>query len=196
MRSRNRSRSAHTLFDRLPGYGHTGPEVSPGLTISQAQADGWLEADVAKAAAAVPNPKPELRLDLSAISAGQSAVVTSYADVVEPVQRAVVSIYSTKIIKERVQVNPLFRQFFPGLQDQERESKQEGMGSGVIVSADGYILTNNHVVEDADELEVEFSDGSTTAGRIIGTDPQTDLAVLERGLISHTLFDFGTVGRP
>ena len=106
--------------------------LAPGVSPAFAAAKGAKEA---KAAAAVPNQKPELRLDLSAISTGQSAVVTSYADVVEPVQRAVVSIYSTKIIKERVQVNPLFRQFFPGLQDQERESKQEGMGSGVIVWA-------------------------------------------------------------
>ena len=130
-------------------------------------------------AAAVPNKKPELRLDLSPISAGKSAVVTSYADVVEPVQRAVVSIYSTKIIKERVQVNPLFRQFFPGLQDQERESKQEGMGSGVIVSADGYILTNHHVVEGADELKVSLSDDREFIAKVIGTDPKTDVAVIK-----------------
>jgi len=150
--------------------------LAAGVPESFAAAKG---AKAAKAAAAVPNPKPELRLDLSAISAGQSAVVTSYADVVEPVQRAVVSIYSTKIIKERVQVNPLFRQFFPGLQDQERESKQEGMGSGVIVSADGYILTNHHVVEGADELKVSLSDDREFIAKVIGTDPKTDVAVIK-----------------
>ena len=150
--------------------------LAPGVSPAFAAAKGAKEA---KAAAAVPNQKPELRLDLSAISTGQSAVVTSYADVVEPVQRAVVSIYSTKIIKERVQVNPLFRQFFPGLQDQERESKQEGMGSGVIVSADGYILTNHHVVEGADELKVSLSDDREFIAKVIGTDPKTDVAVIK-----------------
>ena len=150
--------------------------LAAGVPESFAAAKG---AKAANAPAAVPNPKPELRLDLSAISAGQSAVVTSYADVVEPVQRAVVSIYSTKIIKERVQVNPLFRQFFPGLQDQERESKQEGMGSGVIVSVDGYILTNHHVVEGADELKVSLSDDREFIAKVIGTDPKTDVAVIK-----------------
>jgi serine protease Do len=57
--------------------------------------------------------------------------------------------------------------------------RAEGMGSGVIVRDDGYILTNNHVVEGADELEVEFSDGSKASAEIVGTDPQTDLAVLK-----------------
>lgn len=150
--------------------------LAAGVSESFAAAKGAKEA---KTAGAVPNKKPELRLDPSAISAGKSTVVTSYADVVEPVQRAVVSIYSTKIIKERVQVNPLFRQFFPGLQDQERESKQEGMGSGVIVSADGYILTNHHVVEGADELKVSLSDDREFIAKVIGTDPKTDVAVIK-----------------
>ena len=74
--------------------------------------------------------KPEVRVDATPVTEGRSSVVTSYADVVEPVQKAVVSIYSTKIIKERVQVNPFLRQLFPGLQDQERESRQEGHGVG------------------------------------------------------------------
>lgn len=137
------------------------------------------DAKNSKPSAAVPNKKPDLRLDTSAITAGKSAGVTSYADIVEPVQKAVVSIYSTKIIKERLQVNPLFRQFFPGLQDQERESKQEGMGSGVIVTADGYILTNNHVVEGADELKVSLSDDREFIAKVIGTDPKTDVAVIK-----------------
>jgi Do/DeqQ family serine protease len=132
-----------------------------------------------KPAAAEVNKKPELRLDPTAISEGKSSVVTSYADIVEPVQKAVVSIYSTKFIKERLQVNPLLRQWLPGLQDLERDSKQEGMGSGVIVTADGYILTNNHVVEGADELKVSLSDEREFVAKVIGTDPKTDVAVIK-----------------
>ena len=150
--------------------------LATGATGAAAAAKGAKEA---KAAVAPPNKKPDLRLDTTAITEGKSTVVTSYADIVEPVQRAVVSIYSTKIIKERIQVNPLFRQFFPGLQDQERESKQEGMGSGVIVTADGYILTNNHVVEGADELKVSLSDDREFIAKVIGTDPKTDVAVIK-----------------
>src|ERR1035437_6910342 len=93
-----------------------------------------LDAKDAKQAAA-PNKKPELQIDSTPVSDGKSAVVTSYADVVESVQKAVVSIYSPKTVKERVMVPPIFRQF--GIPDQERESKQEGLGSGVIVSPDG-----------------------------------------------------------
>jgi serine protease Do/serine protease DegQ len=78
-----------------------------------------------------------------------------------------------------MQMNPLFRQLFPNVPDQERESVQEGLGSGVIVSADGYILTNNHVVEGADELKVSLSDGAEYEAKIIGTDPKTDVAVIK-----------------
>ena len=130
-------------------------------------------------AAKMPVKKPEVVVDSSPVGQGRQGVVVSYADVVEPVQKAVVSIYSTKIIKERVQVNPFFRQLFPGLPDQERESRQEGMGSGVIVTADGYILTNNHVVEGADELKVSLSDDREFVAKVIGTDPKTDVAVIK-----------------
>jgi len=118
-------------------------------------------------------------VDNTPVSAGKSAVVTSYADVVEPVQRAVVSIYSTKIVKERWRANPWLRQFFGDIPDQERESRQEGLGSGVIVSPDGYILTNHHVVEGADELKVALTDDREFIAQVIGTDPKTDVAVVK-----------------
>lgn len=126
-----------------------------------------------------PNKKPTLHVDRTPITESKAGVVMSYADVVEPVQKTVVSIYSTKKIKERVRSNPLFRQFFPNLPPEERESIQEGLGSGVIVSADGYIITNNHVVEGADELKVSLSDEREFVAEVIGTDPKTDVAVIK-----------------
>ena len=146
--------------------------------------------------AATPNKKPDLRIDATPVTEGKSPLVASYADVVEPVQKAVVSIYSSKTVKERVQLNPYFRQF-PGLfPEQERSSKQEGLGSGVIVSADGYILTNNHVVEGADELKILLTDDREFTAKIIGTDPKTDIAVIKvdaENLPVVTLADSGKI---
>ena len=137
---------------------------------------------------------PSVTVDSSELGRGADAAgrVQSYADVLEPVQRAVVSVYSTKIIKERIAINPFFRQFFGNIPDQERESRQEGLGSGVIVSADGYILTNNHVVEGADELKVTLADDRDFMAKVVGTDPKTDVAVLKieaEGLPTVTLAD-------
>ena len=123
-------------------------------------------------------PKPELKLDSSPIGDGGGKLVTSYADVVEPVQKAVVSVYSTKIVRERLRIDPLFRQFFGG-QIPERERKEQGLGSGVIVSTNGYIITNNHVVADADELKVSLADGRELIAKVIGTDEKTDVAVIK-----------------
>jgi len=130
-------------------------------------------------AAASPAKMPELKKDFSALSEGKSALVSSYADIVEPVQKEVVSIESSKIVHERVQANPLLRQFFGDIPDQDRESKEMGLGSGVIVSADGYVLTNNHVVENADELTVELADGRKFPAKVVGADPKTDIAVVK-----------------
>ncbi|MBC7368488.1 MAG: Do family serine endopeptidase [Undibacterium sp.] len=126
-----------------------------------------------------PAKKPNLRVDTSPLTDGKSTVVSSYADMLEPVQKTVVSIYSTKIVKQRA-ANPLLRQFFgDAAPDQERDSKQEGLGSGVIISADGYILTNNHVVEGADELKISLTDDREFIAKIIGADPKTDVAVIK-----------------
>ncbi|MFT3782777.1 MAG: Do family serine endopeptidase [Nibricoccus sp.] len=125
-----------------------------------------------------PTQKPALSIDSSPIDEGKAPNVTSYANVIEPVQKAVVSVYSTKFIHERIQVDPLFRRFF-GDQIPGRESKEQGIGSGAIVSANGFVLTNNHVVEGADELSVSLPDGREFKGRIVGTDPKTDVAVVK-----------------
>ena len=128
---------------------------------------------------AAPPKRPQLRLDSSPVSDSKTGMVASYADVLEPVQRAVVSVYSKKTVRERVSANPLMRQFFGDIPDQERERKEEGLGSGVIISPDGYILTNNHVVEGADELKVGLSDDREFIAKVIGTDPKTDIAVIK-----------------
>ena len=117
---------------------------------------------------------------------------TSFRNVAEALKPSVVSI-STKqkmVIRGRGRTVPpgLRRQLPPGFEDlfglgeggmMPRQGEREGMGSGVIVRGDGYVLTNNHVVEDADELIVELSDGRKVAGKIVGTDPETDLAVVK-----------------
>jgi Do/DeqQ family serine protease len=126
--------------------------------------------------ASASRPQAVLRVDASAITPGTSGLVTSYADVVEPVQQAVVSVYSTKVVRQRLPVNPMFRQFFGDLPS--RESREQGLGSGVIVTPDGYILTNHHVVEGADELNVSLPDGREFQAELIGTDPKTDVAVI------------------
>lgn len=124
--------------------------------------------------------RPELKIDAAPVSEGpRPGVVTSYADVVEPVQKAVVSVYSTKIVRQRLPVNPFFRQFFGDQAPPERESREQGLGSGVIVSPDGYILTNNHVIEGADELSVSLPDEREFKAKVIGTDPATDVAVIK-----------------
>ncbi len=152
-------------------------KLLPGLLACLATLSFFPAAAWAKDAAAA--KKPALRVDPSPVSEGKSALVTSYADIVEPVQKAVVSVYSKKIVRERVVANPLMRQFFGNIPDQEREHKEEGLGSGVIISPDGYILTNNHVVEGADELKVGLSDDREFLAKVIGTDPKTDIAVIK-----------------
>ena len=93
---------------------------------------------------------------------------------------AVVSIATTQARTAHPLANDPWFRFFYG--DRENDSPQMGLGSGVIVSPEGYILTNNHVVEGAQEIEVTLSDSRRTTAKVIGTDPDTDLAVLRISL--------------
>jgi serine protease Do/serine protease DegQ len=136
--------------------------------------------------------KLDLTIDASPLVQTANARLVSYADVVEPVQKTVVSVYSTKIVRQRLQMNPFFRELFGDQAPPERESREEGLGSGVIVTADGYIITNNHVVEGADELNVSLSDEREFKAKVIGADPKTDIAIIKieaEGLPTATLAD-------
>ncbi|PNY36332.1 serine protease [Rhodopirellula baltica] len=112
--------------------------------------------------------------------AAAEGLSTAFRNVANFVRESVVSINTiqTRVVGGR-RLPPGFQEFFGAPEGQQRRLEQTGMGSGVVVRRDGYILTNNHVVEGADELQIEFSDGTTTAGRIVGIDPQTDLAVVK-----------------
>ena len=102
---------------------------------------------------------------------------------------AVVSINTSKAAAQNPQAsNPWFR-FFYG--DQENQART-GLGSGVVVGAQGYILTNNHVIEGADEIEVTLNDRRQTRARVVGTDPDTDLAVLKIELDRLPTIAFGS----
>ena len=108
---------------------------------------------------------------------GSASPMGSFAPAAKIASAAVVSINTSKAAAKNPQMNdPWFRFFFG---DQNPGDAQAGLGSGVIVSSSGYILTNNHVVEGADEIEVVLNDTRKTKATVIGTDPDTDLAILK-----------------
>jgi serine protease Do len=146
---------------------------------------------------------PRLNIQTNAVPR-DGTVPASFAPVVTKVAPSVVTIYSKKTVRLDSRNNPLlndpfFRRFF-GMEEEEegaprsgrgRPRQEQGMGSGVIVSADGYILSNNHVVEDADEVTVGLVEGGPRmTARVVGTDPQTDISVLK---VQGTNFPAATI---
>jgi serine protease Do len=131
---------------------------------------------------AVTNPPATLKL----ADSNEGPSRSSYAPVVKNVLPSVVNISSSKVVKVDhqmgQQMEPLFRQFFGDGEGQfqtPRDRREKSLGSGVIVSPEGYILTNNHVVDGASEVKVTLYDKREFEAKIVGTDPKTDVAVLK-----------------
>ena len=127
------------------------------------------------------------RADTSQAVQHAAQLSNSFADIIEKASPAVVKISSSRVIKASEQQgnnpfmsDPFFQQFFGGRGNpRPRDQRESGLGSGVLVSSSGYILTNNHVVDKATALKVELSDGRTFTGKTVGADPQTDVAVVK-----------------
>jgi len=96
--------------------------------------------------------------------------VATYADAAQAALPAVVHIFTSQEVRRHPFINdPVFRHFFGDRLGNETQ-RQSGLGSGVVVSADGLVLTNNHVVESADEIEIAFHDGRKTKAKLVGAD--------------------------
>ncbi len=119
-----------------------------------------------------------MTLQESSSSMGGAGVAPgSFSAAAKKASPAVVSITTSKAPERNIDPTDPWSRFFFG--DREDTGPQVGLGSGVIVSAEGYILTNFHVVEGADEIEVSLTDGRKAKGQVIGVDPDSDLAVLK-----------------
>jgi serine protease Do len=157
----------------------------------------WLKTAPPPAAAA------NVPLAAAPVAASTStSVPESFADIAKKMSPAVVNIKVVKKVENVGFAQPdipdgpfhdFFEKFFQGLpQAQPGPRTQKGLGSGVIISKDGYVLTNNHVVEGAKEVIITLADQKEYKGRIVGTDPQTDLAVVK--IDAHETFPASTLG--
>lgn len=120
--------------------------------------------------------------------------VKSYAPAVNRAAPAVVNIYTSKTVREQVHPllnDPFFRRFFERA-PMPKSRIQNSLGSGVVIAGHGLIVTNNHVIQGADEILVALQDGRTTNAQVIGRDTETDLALLKIELDNVPVIDFAT----
>lgn len=129
----------------------------------------------------------------TADASGGAPRAGSYSEAAKKAMPAVVNIYTMKAVKAQqhpLRDDPLFRFFF-GEQPEAQAQPSTNLGSGVIVSESGYILTNSHVVEAADGIEVALTDNRRVTAKVVGTDPESDLAVLKIDLPKLPAITFG-----
>ena len=121
--------------------------------------------------------------------AAEGEVRVSYADAVQRAAPAVVNVYTTRLVTERLapSLGELFGEYMP----RYRQHIVGSLGSGVIVDMDGHIVTNHHVIANADSIRVQLADGRVADARIVGRDPDTDLAVLKIDLSPLPVTTFG-----
>src|SRR5947199_2221585 len=122
------------------------------------------------------------------VPSSSSEIKLSYAPIVQRVTPAVVNVYAAKVIQNRNPLldDPIFRRFF-GVPGQQPEQMQRSLGSGVMVDASGLVVTNNHVIEGADQVKVSLADKREFEAEIVLKDSRTDLAVL-RLMDAHDKF--------
>ncbi|MBQ7823093.1 MAG: Do family serine endopeptidase [Bacteroidaceae bacterium] len=141
----------------------------------------WLNDNEPNHNTAIPEPAVKANAWPAAFSPATSqAIETDFTKAAEEVVNGVVHIKSTKMPDQQSRSfsgNPFFDQFFGG--QGYSQQPRVGMGSGVIITKDGYIVTNNHVIQESDELEVTLNDNRTFNAKVIGTDEATDLALLK-----------------
>lgn len=144
-------------------------------------------------------PALNLKVDQAPLNRSQD-LKSSYAPIVEQVAPSVVKVLVSSTMPERQLLSgqdpEFFRHFFGEMPQGSGPTLQHGLGSGVIVSSDGYILTNNHVVKNAKEIQVTLTDGRTFKAKVVGTDPETDLALIKvqaNNLPAPTLADSNKV---
>src|SRR6266498_2332175 len=136
----------------------------------------------------------------SGVAATSSGPVISYADVVSRVAPAVVTIHSESRVRAPQQYpfmdDPFFQNFFGnrGMPPQA-ELRRHGLGSGVIVTTDGHILTNHHVIDGAEQIKVDLNDGHTLEAKVVGSDAPSDLAVLKISASSLPVLSLGDSDR-
>ncbi len=124
----------------------------------------------------------------------QGPRIVSLADAAKKAMPSVVNIYTSKEVRQRNPLldDPLLRRYFPGLAEGETR-RATSLGSGVIVNGDGYVLTNNHVIDGADDIQLVLADGRRLHATVRGNDPESDLAVLKAEGKELPAITFGTL---
>jgi len=132
----------------------------------------------------------------AALAPPATALLPSYHAAVKAAVSSVVNIFTSKEMKTQrhpLMEDPLFRRFFG--EPESDTQRATSLGSGVIVGAEGYVLTNNHVVEAADEIQVALNDGRQARAKVVGVDPESDLAVLKVELAGLPVVTFAQSDR-